>query len=66
MKQFGEEYLLRNCPYEFYKIYDHTNALNLTERPDYDMIKNKFYEIIERKKYLLDDPYDWEEGGRYD
>ncbi|EJW78008.1 hypothetical protein WUBG_11084, partial [Wuchereria bancrofti] len=59
----GEEYLLRNCPHEFYAIFDHIRYLGYSARPNYALITRKLSEICERKRYTLDDPYDWEKGG---
>ncbi|KAK6104984.1 Protein kinase domain family protein [Brugia pahangi] len=61
----SEEYLLRNCPLEFYAIFDHIRYLNYSARPNYALITRKLSGICQRKRYALDDPYDWEEGGRY-
>ncbi|VDM11130.1 unnamed protein product [Wuchereria bancrofti] len=61
----GEEYLLRNCPHEFYAIFDHIRYLGYSARPNYALITRKLSEICERKRYTLDDPYDWEKGGRF-
>ncbi|EFO14849.2 hypothetical protein LOAG_13665 [Loa loa] len=65
IKLRSEEYLLKNCPHEFYAIFDHIRYLNYSARPNYALITRKLREICERKHYMLDDPYDWEENGRY-
>ncbi|CAG9530273.1 unnamed protein product [Cercopithifilaria johnstoni] len=65
LKLQSEENLLKNCPHEFYTIFDHIRHLNFSGRPNYALITRKLREICERKHYLTDDPYDWEMGGRY-
>ncbi|VBB31388.1 unnamed protein product, partial [Acanthocheilonema viteae] len=61
----NEDHLLKNCPREFYAIFDHIRYLNYSDRPDYALIMRKLREICKRKHYLPDDPYDWEKGGRF-
>uniref|UniRef100_A0A915PJ75 Protein kinase domain-containing protein n=1 Tax=Setaria digitata TaxID=48799 RepID=A0A915PJ75_9BILA len=65
LKLQSEEELLKNCPHEFYTIFDHIRYLNYSGRPNYLLITRKLREICERKHYMADDPYDWEEGGRF-
>ncbi|VDK81318.1 unnamed protein product [Litomosoides sigmodontis] len=60
----SEEHLLKNCPHEFYAIFDHIRHLDYSGRPNYALITRKLNEICERKHYLPEDPYDWEKNGR--
>uniref|UniRef100_A0A914ZZ17 Protein kinase domain-containing protein n=1 Tax=Parascaris univalens TaxID=6257 RepID=A0A914ZZ17_PARUN len=61
----GGEHLLKDCPIEFYKIYDHIRRLGYMDRPNYMLIRRTITEICERRNFSIEDPFDWEEGGRY-
>ncbi|VDM48451.1 unnamed protein product [Toxocara canis] len=60
------EYLLKDCPIEFYKIYDHIRRLQYMDKPNYELIKKTMKQICERRHYSTDDPFDWEKGGSND
>uniref|UniRef100_F1L531 Tau-tubulin kinase 1 n=1 Tax=Ascaris suum TaxID=6253 RepID=F1L531_ASCSU len=64
-KSRGGEHLLKDCPIEFYKIYDHIRRLGYMDRPNYQLIRRTINEICKRRNFSIEDPFDWEEGGRY-
>uniref|UniRef100_A0A183D5W4 Protein kinase domain-containing protein n=1 Tax=Gongylonema pulchrum TaxID=637853 RepID=A0A183D5W4_9BILA len=64
LKMECEGRLFKNCPREFFAIYDHIRQLDYSDRPNYPLIAQKLREICERKNYQLTDPFDWEEGGK--
>jgi hypothetical protein len=53
-------YLCECCPREFIAIYDHIRQLTFRDRPDYDLIRTALLEVVERKDWSLNDPYDWQ------
>ncbi|KAM3718899.1 Tau-tubulin kinase [Dirofilaria immitis] len=63
LKLQSEEDLLKNCPHEFFIIFDHIRYLNYSSRPNYALITRTLREICDRKHYMPNDPYDWEKGG---
>uniref|UniRef100_A0A1I8A991 Protein kinase domain-containing protein n=1 Tax=Steinernema glaseri TaxID=37863 RepID=A0A1I8A991_9BILA len=63
-KRAALDTLLDRCPRQLYRIFDHINDLEYSDRPNYDLMFNTLREICEAKRIHPDDPYDWEEGGR--
>lgn len=61
----SRDHLLRKCPYEFYKIYDYIKYLRYKSRPDYEYINSILTEVRKRKHISMNEPFDWEEGGRF-
>uniref|UniRef100_A0A915EPI1 Protein kinase domain-containing protein n=1 Tax=Ditylenchus dipsaci TaxID=166011 RepID=A0A915EPI1_9BILA len=57
-------FLLDRCPWELYKMYQHIRSLDYTSRPDYALMRKVIDDVCERRGFRLDDPLDWQEGGR--
>ncbi|TKR70818.1 hypothetical protein L596_022792 [Steinernema carpocapsae] len=56
--------LLDRCPRLLYKIFDHIDQLDFSDRPDYDMLFETLVQICRQKQIYASDAYDWEKGGR--
>ena len=58
-KQTTSEELCKNFPIEFFNYVEYTKNLDYEENPDYDMLKNKFLEVLKKNNEKLDYIYDW-------
>ena len=59
-KQTSSEELCRDFPEEFREFVEYTRNLEYTETPDYDMLRNKFVNLVTKKKgENFDYIYDW-------
>ena len=59
-KQTSSEELCRGFPEEFREFVEYTRNLEYTETPDYDMLRNKFVNLVTKKKgESFDFIYDW-------
>ena len=59
-KQTSSEELCRDFPEEFREFVEYTRNLEYTETPDYDMLRNKFVNLVTKKKgESFDFIYDW-------
>jgi serine/threonine protein kinase len=59
-KQTSSEELCRGFPEEFREFVEYTRNLEYTETPDYDMLRNKFVNLVTKKKgESFDYIYDW-------
>ncbi|TKR89075.1 hypothetical protein L596_013233 [Steinernema carpocapsae] len=54
-----------NCPVELVDLYKHLMSMSYYESPDYSKFSQGIMKALNAKKIDLEDPYDWEEGGRY-
>ncbi|CAJ0946380.1 unnamed protein product, partial [Mesorhabditis belari] len=57
--------LLKGCPVEMYKFYDHVRCLGVEDKPNYDLLMNILEKICARCDYRDEDRLDFERGGRY-
>ena len=58
-KETSSEELCAGFPIEFYKYVEYTKNLEYEENPDYDMLKQLFLDVINKRKEKLDYIYDW-------
>ena len=58
-KQTTSEELCKNFPIEFFNYVEYTKNLDYEENPDYNMLKNKFLEVLKKNNEKLDYIYDW-------
>lgn len=54
-----EEILFKDLPEEFNEILTYVRNLQFEEKPDYELIKNKFMNVIEKFNFSLDWNFDW-------
>lgn len=59
------EELLQDMEPEFYEIYDNLSTLKYEDEPPYGMYRDLMTNIIRRKNYVYNAPFDWEEGGEH-
>ena len=57
--EISSKELFEGFPNEFHEFLDYTKNLEYNERPDYDMLKNLFDNIMKNEKYNYDYIYDW-------
>ena len=58
-KEISSEDLCFGFLNEFFKYVDYTKNLKYEEIPDYDMLKNLFLDVIQKRKEKMDYIYDW-------
>jgi len=51
--------LCKGLPIEFENFIEYVKNLGYTERPDYDMLRKSFDNIMKKEKYIYDYIYDW-------
>lgn len=54
-----EEILFKDLPEEFNEILTYVRNLQFEDKPDYELIKNKFFSVIEKYNFSLDWNFDW-------
>ncbi len=58
-KETSSEELCKGFPEEFKKFVEYTRNLEYTEQPDYDMLRNKFVNLVKKMGENFDYIYDW-------
>ena len=58
-KETSTEELCVGFPEEFYQYVEYCKNLEYEENPDYDMLKQLFLDVINKKKEKMDYIYDW-------
>ena len=58
-KEVSSEELCKNFPREFFEYVDYTKKLEYEENPDYDMLREKFNNVISNLGEKFDYIYDW-------
>ena len=58
-RETSSEELCKNFPFEFYNYVEFTKNLDYEENPDYNMLKNKFLEVLKKRQDKFDYIYDW-------
>ena len=59
-------YLCQDLPKQFGDILLYIRNLDFTSEPDYQLIQNKFQEIINEHQIIIDYDYDWKKIPDYD
>ena len=58
-KQTTSEQLCKDFPDEFREYLEYSRNLEYTEEPKYEILKNKFYDVVIKMKENFDFVYDW-------
>ena len=58
-KETSSEELCKGFPSEFREFVEYTRNLEYTEQPDYDMLRNKFVNLVKKNGETFDYIYDW-------
>ena len=58
-KQTTSEQLCKDFPDEFREYLEYSRNLEYTEEPKYEILKNKFYDVVIKMKENFDFIYDW-------
>ncbi|CAI2343639.1 unnamed protein product [Caenorhabditis sp. 36 PRJEB53466] len=59
-KLYTDDIVLQNSPIEFLEIASHLRSLTYFSRPDYHKIYMILMSIMEKGKFLWNDPFEWE------
>lgn len=63
-KNMTADKLLRGMDKEFEAILNDLQGMHFRDAPDYEEFVSRLEAILKRKKYRLEDPFDWEAGGK--
>ncbi len=59
-EKYDHNQSLRHMPGEFRTFVEHVQHLDYYDKPDYNMLLGLFYQCMQRKGILENEPYDWE------
>lgn len=65
IKLSAKAQLIQGMEPEIERIYSSFQSLKYADEPPYHWYRQKMNEITQRKQYLPNDPFDWEEKGAY-
>ena len=58
-KSFNEN-ISSKLPHEFASVTNHLSELNFETKPDYNLVRGVFHDVLRRKDIEETDPFDWE------
>ena len=61
-KETSSEDLCKDFPIEFFEYVDYTRNLEYEESPDYDLLRQKFKDVLKKINEEMDYIYDWTTG----
>ena len=61
-RETSSEYLCKDFPIQFFEYVDYTRKLEYEENPNYDLLKQKFKDVLKEINEELDYIYDWTTG----
>ena len=61
-RETSSEYLCKDFPIQFFEYVDYTRKLEYEENPNYDLLKQKFKDVLKEINEEMDYIYDWTTG----